>query len=988
MATRHIASIQRFIRKAANHPRGDRESDRDLLRRFAEQRDEEAFAAIVRRHGAMVLGVARRVLLRHQDCEDVCQATFLLLAQKANSVPWRDSVTNWLYGVAYRLALQSRDATYRRNIHETKASPKVPPDAMADITLRELQGVLDEELSRLPRKYSAPLLLCCLEGKARDEAAQCLGWPLATVKSRLEEGRDLLRRRLQRRGVALSTALAGATLSFGAAQAALPAIFAHATSRAAVAVVAGKATAEVMSANVSANVLALIRAGGHAMFLTKLKVATAVALVAGVIATGIVALTQNTPATAQALAVPAGDAAKKVAAPAAKERARTSAITSVQPPVAKAKPPMADEKGDTVEVRGRVVDPNGNPFAGAKVFFARFILWGRDVSPPPHSISDADGRFRLRISKTIEGDHLKAHWMRGAVVAVGKGFAPGWVGGDDVERLTNTTIRLAKEVPIEGRVIDLQGKPIAGVNVQLRNVAFRETRDGLKDFVEALRSQQVRFGWWNHAARPRMTVDPAHLGLASATRTGADGTFRFTGISAECLVLLRFEAPAIETSEAYAMTRAGPTIRLPADKELRGSRAAVFHGTTFEHAAAPTRPIVGVVRDKDTGKPLAGVTVRNEIYRGPGQGIELRATTDAEGRYRLVGLSREAGHSLLAAPPPGQPYLRAASVTKAAPGLEPVTVDFTLKRGVLMRGRVTDKQTGGPVSALVTYFAFDDNANLREAPGYRDSHSIDVQTGADGSFTVIGLAGRGLIAAKAADRAQQGHYLMAVGADVIKGPRDADSFITHPNICHIPGYNTLVEVDPARDAESIMCNIALDHGKTVTGTIVDPDGDPVKGASIDSMFGVWLSMKDLPTAQFRIQGVDPKHPRSFFLRDGTKTLGAAVLFKGDEPMPVTVRLQRCATITGRLVDEDGLPCAAWLMGSVHKGQLGIKGGVGAFNGSAGKDGRFRIEGVIPGLKIGLWAGQNYSYYDQHLVPELTLQPGEVRNLGDLKRKAD
>jgi DNA-directed RNA polymerase specialized sigma24 family protein len=153
MATKQIASIRRFIRKAAGHYGDDRESDRDLLRRFAEQRDEDAFAALVRRHGAMVRGVGLRVLHNYQDAEDVCQATFLLLARKVNAVPWRDSVANWLYGAAYHLALQARAVANRRNAHEIKVKPKLPPDALADITVRELQTVLDEELTRLPRKY-------------------------------------------------------------------------------------------------------------------------------------------------------------------------------------------------------------------------------------------------------------------------------------------------------------------------------------------------------------------------------------------------------------------------------------------------------------------------------------------------------------------------------------------------------------------------------------------------------------------------------------------------------------------------------------------------------------------------------------------------------------------------------------------------------------------------------------------------------------------
>src|SRR5262249_28455172 len=146
--------------------------------------------------------------------------------------------------------------------------------------------------------------------------------------------------------------------------------------------------------------------------------------------------------------------------------------------------------------------------------------------------------------------------------------------------------------------------------------------------------------------------------------------------------------------------------------------------------------------------------------------------------------------------------------------------------------------------------ALDDNPNLRDAPGYKDSHSIDVRTAADGSFSVLGLPGRGLIAATTASRQQAGRYLMAVGADDIRGRREDGNFITHPNICHSSHFNTLAEVNPAGEAESIVCDLVFDPGKTVTGTIVDPDGLPVTGASIDSVFGVWFKVENLPTAQF------------------------------------------------------------------------------------------------------------------------------------------
>jgi RNA polymerase sigma factor (sigma-70 family) len=180
------------------------------LCRFARHGDEAAFEELLRRHGAMVLHTGLRLLQHRQDAEDVFQATFLLLARKAGSIRRQASVGGWLHGVASRLALRARLAARRRHAHESQSPGRPAADPPADISLREAQGVLDEELARLADHLRVPLVLCYLEGATRDEAARQLGWSLATLKRRLERGRNLLRQRLTRRGVTLSAALLAA----------------------------------------------------------------------------------------------------------------------------------------------------------------------------------------------------------------------------------------------------------------------------------------------------------------------------------------------------------------------------------------------------------------------------------------------------------------------------------------------------------------------------------------------------------------------------------------------------------------------------------------------------------------------------------------------------------------------------------------------------------------------------------------------------------
>jgi RNA polymerase sigma factor (sigma-70 family) len=181
--------------------------DGELVQRFADCGDGEAFAALVRRHGAMVLGVCRRIIRHEQDAEDVSQAVFLVLSRKAGGLRRKEAVGPWLFGVAHRLALRARQRGRQWQGREARVPEVNPGDPHDELTLREAQAVLDEELARLPERERGPLVLCYLEGLTRDQAAQRLGCALGTLKGRLERGRAALERRLTRRGLGFLTVL-------------------------------------------------------------------------------------------------------------------------------------------------------------------------------------------------------------------------------------------------------------------------------------------------------------------------------------------------------------------------------------------------------------------------------------------------------------------------------------------------------------------------------------------------------------------------------------------------------------------------------------------------------------------------------------------------------------------------------------------------------------------------------------------------------------
>jgi C-terminal peptidase prc len=300
--------------------------DRELVERFAHTRDEQAFEALVSRHGPMVFRVCRRVLGRAHEAEDAFQATFLIFARKAASLRDTSSVSSWLYGVASRVARKAR-----ASIEPGPALPHSPATKAAgpleELTLREARQALDEELARLPDKFRSPLILCCLEGRARDEAALELGLPFSTLKSRLGQARDLLRRRLSRRGLALPAVFSAALLT-DPAVGALPGPLVRATARAATLFEAGKLTAE---APVTSGALALAQGTLNVMPTSKLAALAATALLALILAATGAAMRPSPAAAPPAAAATAPEPSARLTALARRLWAVTELVAKHHP---------------------------------------------------------------------------------------------------------------------------------------------------------------------------------------------------------------------------------------------------------------------------------------------------------------------------------------------------------------------------------------------------------------------------------------------------------------------------------------------------------------------------------------------------------------------------------------------------------------------------------------------------------------------------------
>jgi internalin A len=277
MATSQMSKVIQHLRSAALLGEGSDLTDGQLLESFVSRRELPALEALVRRHGAMIWGVCRRILRNEHDAEDAFQATFLVLVRKAASIVPREMVGNWLYGVARQTALKARTTMAIRQTRETPLT-KMPEPATAEKDLwNDLQPLLDQELGLLPDKYRVVIILCDLEGKSGHEAACHLGCPEGTVRSRLTRARTMLAKRLARYNLAVSAGALAAALSHKAASACVPASVMSSTIKAVSLVAAGNAATGAL---ISAKAAALTEGVLKAMFLAKLKSITVVLLMA------------------------------------------------------------------------------------------------------------------------------------------------------------------------------------------------------------------------------------------------------------------------------------------------------------------------------------------------------------------------------------------------------------------------------------------------------------------------------------------------------------------------------------------------------------------------------------------------------------------------------------------------------------------------------------------------------------------------------------
>ena len=949
----HAAKLTQVVRRVGAT---DSPTDRQLLGDFRGG-DEAAFAEVVRRHGPMVLRVCRRALRHEQDAEDAFQATFLVLARKAGSVRRTEGLAAWLHGVAHRISLRAKRDAGRRRAHELAAPPATA--RTPDPDWRDVQAALDEEIRALPEACRGPFVLCVLEGKSCAEAAAELGLKEGTVWSRLSHARARLRARLYRPGIELPALLAVVALAADAAHARVV----EATAR-------RDFTARAGALARAANGTPTFRLG---------------AAVLALVAAGVVAFGGQKPAAVPPAANP--------------------------PPAAQAPPKDFDPEDPKFagHFRGRVYGPDGKPLAGASVRVAAFHA--TDNTPGPvRATTDADGRFAFDAPDLTftEYDGLPAR-REGYVVATKDGLAADWChtwghrtgmglrSHWDPIKGAEVSLHLAKDdVPIRGRFLGPDGKPLAGVRVRATDVSIPRDRDLDKHLADQKTRAAYTMTSYERGA------DPARIpGATAVARTDADGRFTLTGLGRDRLVTLEVTGATVEDTTLHAMTRAAADAAVAADDDPKVKRAIL--GANFTHQLKAGLTVTGVVRDRDTKAPIPGMWVPRRY--NPLTHPELTqdaAVTDENGRFKLTGYNLdlvnwdEKHRDIVAVPRPGSLHMTAIGVV----GKDATAVVECVK-GIPFRLKLLDER-GKPAEGTVEYIPISPNPGIEDVVGPLGRYNWPVMSRAarkpDGTYEGFVLPGPAAVLVTMPDRRAYRPARVDPKAFFAPGRAwPADSFNqygTHNTLAsqgqwwNQADYSAIVLVNAAKGSAPLDLSATVYRDRPRRVNLTDPDGKPLTGATahLYDARGPYDIDTHLRSASLLLTGLHPDRPqRVAFVKEDRKWIGFAAV-AGDAETPLAVKLQPWGSVTLRLVDANGdLPKQGFGRGEGLMVRNDDPAGSAFYKGEYLGEGRFRVDGLVPGQSYHCRGVHRFNgAFSAAVFEKLVLKPGEVRDLGDIR----
>jgi protocatechuate 3,4-dioxygenase beta subunit len=479
--------------------------------------------------------------------------------------------------------------------------------------------------------------------------------------------------------------------------------------------------------------------------------------------------------------------------------------------------------------------------------------------------------------------------------------------------------------------------------------------------------------------------------------TDADGKFRIDGIGAERLLRVTMRGPSVAFAEFRVVTRSLKPITWRYG-EISIVESEQVYGADFTHAAQPSRPIRGVVRDAQTGEALAGVVIESDKFAGRriSGTRDLKTTTDEQGRFELTGMPKGEGNRITIVPNDAQPYFGRDIDVPSPPGIDPVELMIELHRGLWITGRVTDKVTGKPVKgARMHYLPFLTNSYAQALPEFDKDGNVDGRgdhfTNENGEYRLVGLPGPAVVGIGISNEVTK--YRRGVGYDEIAaqyGKEDGESgYLKTWRNPVSPGPKwpfTMAAINPVESTKKVELDLQLDPGLSVRVAVTDADGRPIAGFTAvgRSAYGHDYGEKFGP--RFEIINLGPNETRAVIIMNEARSLGKviSVSAKSASEGTLNVRLEPLATIAGRVVDLDGNPVAVArirpdLLPSGDYSES-LRGAV------TDNEGRFRVENVPVGCEYSLLVLPPATIGDWLASKKVSVKPGETIDVGDIRPK--
>jgi beta-lactamase regulating signal transducer with metallopeptidase domain len=691
-----------------------------------------------------------------------------------------------------------------------------------------------------------------------------------------------------------------------------------------------------------------------------------------------------------------------------------------QPVPAAQKPQTAADPDDPQlagHFSGRVHGPDGKPLSGAQVFIVP-VYGANKEAGPVRARTDADGRFEFDAADMTytEQDGLPAR-REGLLMAAKDGYAPDWLPtwGHrtglgfrthwDPIKGADVSLHLAKDdVPIHGRFLDPDGRPLKDARVRLTELMIPRQRDldAHLAFMTNLGDAYllVSIDYERNLYQPRFLPR-----LTTETRTDADGRFTMSGLGRDRLAVLHVSAPSVVDTTLTVMTRNAPDVVL--SPQAGGKATDVIHGAGFTLQLRRGLTVKGLVRDRDTREPIPGmwVTWHRDPMRDPAAAVEA-PVTDEKGRFTISGLYPElfdwdkTNHVLTAFPRPGGQYL--VSEGYIEPGADVV---IECMRGIPFRLKLVDEQ-GKPVEANVDYHYIAPNPEVEDLikpflSGCNWPLANGAARRADGIYEGVVLPGPGAVLVKTPGRSYRPAHVdpkafFAPGRTEWTAQEQISTYGTH-NTLQIGGewtdqhdYAAIVLVNPARNAAPLELSATVVDDKPRRISLIDPDGKPVVGAQSEGLtWFPWSASPTLRAASFPVTKLHPDRARRITFVQEERQLIGFLMARGDGETPYTVRMQPWGTVTGQLVDETGsLSDVAFLS---LRGDGGFDPNpdpeVGEYaHVEIDKTGRFRVDHLIPGQRYRAEVYRGTAKLAGMAFENLVVRPGEVRDLGAISPK--